>query len=83
MVSQKKTPWKDSEGVFTASEGSFQVKKHVERAPRRDVKTLRDPFKGCFSATRPTATSLTIHSVLMYYVDAAVRPAVPDLFGNK
>ena len=26
MVSQKKTPWKDSEGVFTASEGSFQVK---------------------------------------------------------
>ena len=52
---------------------------HLERSPRRDVKTPRGPFLRLGLS----ATSLTIHSVLMYNVDAAVRPAVPELFGNK
>ena len=77
-----KDPLERLRWVFTASDGYFQVKT-CRKIPKRDGKTFRALSRGSFLRLGLSATSLTIHCVLMYYVDAAVRPAVPELFGNK
>ena len=69
MVSQEKTPLERLRGVLTDSEGTLQVK-------------ATGPFQAVLLCDIIDDPQCTYMYVQRKFVDAAVRPAVPESFGN-